>query len=146
MKALHLQFQSTGGFIGDGVFLYNFFRALTLDLTIYNSGSVASIAAIAFLGAKHRKVSKYATFMIHRSHNSPQQATAKKLEDIARSLRIDDERTEAILRSHIKLTDDEWKAFDYEDLTFGAEEAVKKGFADAIGDFEPPAGSPIFTL
>src|SRR5882672_2383880 len=81
---LHVLFNSTGGFISDGICLYNFFRALTLDLTLYNGGSVSSIAAIAFLGAHHRKTSTYGTFMIHRSHSSPQGATASKLEDIAR--------------------------------------------------------------
>ena len=49
-KQVHLMFQSGGGFIGDGIALYNFFKALTLDVTIYNTGTVASMAAVAFLG------------------------------------------------------------------------------------------------
>jgi ATP-dependent Clp protease, protease subunit len=84
--------------------------------------------------------------MIHRAHNSPQQATASKLEDIARSLRIDDARIEAILRDHIKLEEKQWKDLNYENLTFNAEDAVKIGFAQAIEEFAPPAGSKIFTV
>lgn len=143
---LHVLFQSGGGYIADGICLYNFFRALTVDLTLYNGGSVSSIAAIAFLGARHRKTTQYGTFMIHRSHASPQIATAAKLEDIARSLRIDDARTEAILRNHIILTQEQWNALNYENLTFNAEDSVMIGFADAIAEFTPPPGARLFTV
>jgi ATP-dependent protease ClpP protease subunit len=64
---LHLLFQSSGGLVGDGVCLYSFFRGLPLPLTIYNVGSVSSIAALAYLGAEERKVSAHATFMLHRT-------------------------------------------------------------------------------
>jgi hypothetical protein len=84
--------------------------------------------------------------MIHRSHSSPQNATAVKLEDIARSLRIDDARTEAILRNHIKLTVEQWGRLDYENLTFNAEDSIKIGFAQEIGEFTPPPNSKIFTV
>src|SRR4051794_30276298 len=62
ISGVHLLFQSAGGFIGDGVCLYNFFRAMPIDLTLYNAGSVCSAAVIAYLGAKKRKTSAYATF------------------------------------------------------------------------------------
>src|SRR5690348_14907235 len=64
---VHLLFQSTGGVIGDGICLHNLFQTLPFDLTLYNTGCVASIAVIAYLGAKSRKSSAYATFMIHRT-------------------------------------------------------------------------------
>lgn len=143
---LHVLFNSTGGFISDGICLYNFFRALTIDLTLYNGGSVSSIAAIAFLGAAHRKTTQYGTFMIHRSHSSPSGATAAKLEDIARSLRIDDARTEAILRNHIKLVPEQWDRLNYENLTFNAVDSVAIGFAEEIAEFAPPAGARLFTV
>ena len=47
---VHLLFQSNGGTVGDGLCLYNFFRSLPISLTFYNTGSVASVAAIAYLG------------------------------------------------------------------------------------------------
>jgi ATP-dependent protease ClpP protease subunit len=45
-KHVHLLFQSSGGFVGDGICLYNFFSSLPIDLTIYNAGAVQSIALI----------------------------------------------------------------------------------------------------
>jgi ATP-dependent Clp protease protease subunit len=140
---IHLLFQSHGGFIGDGVCLYNFFRAYTTELTLYNTGAVSSMAAIAYLGGKHRKVSKYGTFMIHRSTISPLNATVARLQAAAESLKIDDQRTDEILRSHVELSQDQWDKLNYVDLTFSAEEAVKIGMADEIAEFLPPPTAKI---
>lgn len=143
---VHLLFQSTGGNIGDGLCLYSYFRALTVDLTLYNGGTVASIATIAYLGAKHRKTSAYATFMIHRSQFSAQFAQAATLKTLANAALVDDERTEHILRSHITMPAKKWSYFNHNDLWFSAQEAVNFGIADSTGDFSPPAGTQIYTL
>lgn len=141
---VHLLFQSTGGTVADGICLYNFFRTLPVDLTIYNVGSVTSIAVVAYLGAKRRKTSAHATFMIHRTTSSPQGAATGTLQAIAKSTALDDARTEAILRAHIKLPDADWSNLDKQPLFFSADEAVKIEMADEIGDFSPPKGSQIF--
>jgi ATP-dependent Clp protease protease subunit len=143
---VHLLFQSTGGSVADGVCLYNIFKALPIDLTIYNCGSVLSIAAIAFLGASKRKTSARATFMIHRTTASPQSASAGRLHSIAESVILDDQRTEAILKSHLKLTPEEWTDLDNRELWFSSEEAIKAGLADEIGEFGPPKGSKLYTI
>jgi ATP-dependent Clp protease protease subunit len=146
-RRVHLLFQSFGGFVGDGVFLYNFLRAHPMEVIIYNSGSVNSIAAVAYLGAKERKVSPYGAFMIHRSHVSPQAAIGgDKLQAITNSLAIDDERTEAILRAHITMPDDQWTVHRYADLYIGAKQAVSFGFADEVAEFSPPLGQPILQI
>lgn len=144
---LHLLFQSAGGFVGDGVFLYNFFRALSLPLTIYNLGGVYSIGTIAYLGAERRKVSTYASFMVHRSTATPKTTTAIGLEAAANSLMVDDARTEAILRNRTKLSDEHWRRIHAgEDVTIGAAEAESLGFATQISEFEPPDGAQIYHL
>lgn len=145
---IHLLFQSFGGTVGDGIFLYHFLRSLTIDLTIYNMGSVQSIAALAYLGAKRRKTSAHATFTFHRSSiQLPQPTSAARLQNIAESLVIDDRRTEAILRSHLRLSDEKWvELSNYQDLTFAGEEAVQVGIADEIGEFSPPPRTHIINL
>jgi hypothetical protein len=35
---------------------------------------------------------------------------------------------------------------DYENLTFNAEDSIKIGFAQEIGEFTPPPNSKIFTV
>src|SRR5690242_7037686 len=61
-KRIHMAFETSGGFVADGIFLYNLLRVMPFELTMYNCGSVDSIGIIAFLGAKNRKACANATF------------------------------------------------------------------------------------
>jgi ATP-dependent Clp protease protease subunit len=45
---IHAIFQTSGGSVADGVFLYNYLRSLPIGLTLYNVGSVASIGVVAY--------------------------------------------------------------------------------------------------
>jgi ATP-dependent Clp protease protease subunit len=147
VQAAHVLIQSGGGGIGEGVCLYNFFRTLQIDLTLYNVGTVSSIAVIAYLGARHRKVSKHGTFMIHRTQTTTQAANTQTVKAFAESAILFDKNTEGILREHVKnMPADKWTHFNHNDLWFSAEEAVKFGIADEIADFAPPAGTKIYTL
>jgi ATP-dependent Clp protease protease subunit len=146
VKQVHILFQSAGGFVGDGIFLYNLFRALPIELTLYNVGQLSSAAVVAYLGAKRRKTSARATFMLHRSTNSAQFATSSKLQHIAKSLILDDERTDSIIREHVKLPPELWDELQFHDIYLSGKEGVDLGIATEIGEFEPPAGVQVFNL
>lgn len=135
---IHLMFHSTGGGVGDGICLYNFFRALPVELVLYNTGAIHSIAVVAYLGAKKRKTSARATFVLHRTSTSPQSATATRLKTLTESVTLDDSNTESILREHITLPDELWARLNYDDLVISAQDAVKFGIAHEIEDFLPP--------
>lgn len=146
VKHVHVLFQSSGGSVADGVFMYNLFRSLPIELTLYNAGQVCSAALIAYLGAGHRKTNPRATFMVHRSTLNPQPATSKNLRHVAQSLALDDARTEAILRDHVKFPDELWTEMQYHDLHLSSDEAIKYGIAEELGDFGPPVGSQIYNM
>lgn len=146
VKHVHALFQSAGGYVGDGVFLYNFFRSVPIELTFYNVGQISSAGIVAYLGAGHRKTTRTATFMLHRSTNSPQFATAEGLNHTAKSLVLDDERTESIIKNHVNFPPDLWDKLKYHDVYLSGEEAVKVGIADQIGEFSPPSGTQVFNL
>lgn len=146
VKAVHLLFQSNGGFVGDGIALYNFFKALPIDFTIYNVGQVSSVAVIAYLGARRRKTGAHAMFMMHRTTSPGQPATAFELEGVAKSLSLDDRRTESILSEHVTLLTGKWSDLDDHDFYFSGEEAVKMGLAHEIGEFSPPPGTQIYNV
>jgi ATP-dependent protease ClpP protease subunit len=142
---VHLAFQSSGGLVADGVFLYDLIRSYPVPLTIYNMGTVSSIAAIAYLGAKHRHVSKNATFMLHRTtFIFPTPPGAAELQRRAQTLVIDDQRTERILRAHLRPEWDRWNDLNSNDVWFTADEAVAAGMADAVADFSPPQGTELW--
>jgi ATP-dependent protease ClpP protease subunit len=85
-------------------------------------------------------------FMMHRTKSSAQPATAIQLKGIAKSLTIDDERTEAILAEHVTLLNGKWSDLDDHDFYFSGEEAVKMGIAHEVGEFSPPAGTQIYNV
>jgi len=143
---VHLLFQSAGGYIADGVFLYNLLRSIPIELTLYTVGQVSSAGVIAYLGARHRKTTANATFMLHRSTNSAQFATASKLSHIAQTLVLDDQRTETIARQHIKFPPELWASIEHHDVYVSGSDAVKFGIADEIAEFSPPAGTQVFNI
>jgi len=134
---VHILLQSAGGYVGDGVFMYNLFRTIPLEVTLYNAGQISSAAVIAYLGAKYRKTNSRATFMIHRSSNSPLGAGSAKLQNLAKGLALDDERTEAILREHVHMPDELWTEMNYHNLNISGSEAVSYGIATEIAEFAP---------
>jgi len=146
VKSLHLFFHSSGGTISDGICLYNYFRSVPIEMSIYNAGSVASAAVIAFLGAKNRHASAHATFMIHRPYTGQVQAGTDRLQGLAESLAADDARVEHILRSHLSLPQSKWDLYKTSDVTVTAKEAVDFGFIQSVKEFQPPSGGPIFNV
>lgn len=146
-KHIHLFFHSNGGSVSDGIAIYNFFRALPIDLTIYNPGMCFSIAAVAYLGAKERKVSANAIFGFHRSTMTTNQPIGVADSRAAvKGLGMDDARTEAIIREHATLPKDKWRDLDKTNLWLTAEEAVRYGVAHEVADFAAPPGTMIFSI
>lgn len=138
--------QSAGGVVGDGIALYNLIRKLPIPVVLYNSGSVHSIAVIAFLGAERRIASRHSAFMIHRTTSPAMPTTARQVGSLVRGLAIDDERTEAILRERANLNDEDWRVHALTDLYFNADDALERGIATEIGDFSPPPGAVFFSI
>lgn len=145
LKRVHLLFQSAGGYVSDGICLYNFFKSLPIDLIIYNVGAVQSIATIAYLGAKRRITSASAIFMIHKTFINTL-SNAARAKAIADSISTDDQRIESILRENTSLTEEHWKDHERNDLILDGKESVGVKIATEIGEFSPPKGVQIFNV
>ena len=143
VEGIHMLFQSGGGNVGDGIYIFNLFRSLPISLTLYNIGSIASIAVIAYLGAAKRITTSNATFMVHRT---PVGATSGKLQSADNTAILDEKRIESILQSKLKLPEDKMKLRSVADLSLSADEAVAAGLATSIGDFMPPKGQLMFCI
>lgn len=143
---IHLLFQCSGGIVGDGISLYNLFRAAPVDLTLYNVGSVCSIGVIAYLGAKSRKTSKYGTFMIHKAYINPIIGTSDRLVAHAGHMALEDRRIEAILKDETEIGEEKWEQHKYADVWLSADEAIKAKIADGYGEFAPPVGTQVFNV
>ncbi len=146
-REVHLMIQSTGGNVDDAIALYNFLRTFPVDLHVYNSGMVASVAVVAFLGARNRYASTHATFMIHKVYATPQgPQTAAKLRAMANSVDIDDLRVETILKAEAAIPPDRWRQHDSREVYFSAQDSVKFGLTHGIREFQVPGGEPILNV
>ena len=145
VSRVHLQIQSPGGLINDGIFLFNFFSSLNIDVFAYNCGHIGSASATAYLGAKRRFVSDNGTFLFHRAKPLPSNTgTAPVLQSVVAALAIDDARTEAAIRSKANLLPQQWLIFNQSDLTIDAATSISVGVAHEIGYFIPKG--PLFVV
>ena len=147
LTTAHVLLQSNGGYVSDGICLYNTLSRAPIDFVMYNGGAVASIAVTLFLAGKTRVASDTARFMLHKSHaTAPSGARPDALKIIADGLMADDRRTETILRRHVTLTQSMWEVHAYSDLHLAAPDALETGLIHRIGDFAPPRGVVIGSI
>lgn len=147
LTTAHILIQSNGGYVSDGICLYNFLSKLPLDIITYNAGAVASIAVTLFLAGRHRHASDTARFMVHKSHATASPGSRPDaLSIIVEGLRADDMRTERILRGHVKLTEEQWQVHAYSDLHLTADQALEVGMVESIRDFSPPKGKRLTNI
>src|SRR5471030_1644690 len=57
VSTAHILIQSNGGYVSDGICLYNYLSKLPVKIITYNAGAVASIAVILFLAGGERYAS-----------------------------------------------------------------------------------------
>lgn len=146
VSGIHILFQSGGGTVGDCVCLYNLLRSFPMDVTLYNGGAIQSGAVTAYLGAKRRRTSAHAQFMLHPSHCSAEFAGRRRLESTLDAMRGDEARTETIVRTHTQLPEALWAQVQEREIFFSGADAVRYGIADEIAEFAPPPGTRIHWL
>jgi ATP-dependent Clp protease, protease subunit len=141
IETAHVLIQSNGGYVSDGLCMYNFLSNAPVNFVMYNAGAVASIAVILFLAGSRRYASETARFMVHKSHATASPgARPDALNIIVEGLRADDARTESILRKHIELTPEQWAIHQYSDLHLTARDAKTARMITDVADFAPPRG------
>jgi ATP-dependent Clp protease protease subunit len=144
IETAHVMVQSNGGYVSDGLCLYNFIANSPVEFVMYNGGAVASIAVIMYLSGSRRYASETARFMVHKSHATASPGSRPDaLNIIVEGLRADDARTESILRKHVELTPEQWAIHQYSDLHLNSRDAKIAGLIDDIRDFAPPKGAPL---
>jgi ATP-dependent Clp protease protease subunit len=144
VETAHVLVQSNGGYVSDGLCLYNFMANSPIEFVMYNGGAVASIAVIMYLAGSRRYASETARFMVHKSHATASPGSRPDaLNIIVEGLRADDARTESILRKHVGLTPEQWAIHQYSDLHLNSRDAKVAGMIEDIRDFAPPKGAPL---
>jgi ATP-dependent protease ClpP protease subunit len=144
---IYLNINSPGGYMGDGIYLYNHLRALPIPVTIHNTGSVSSIATTIFVAGTTRYCTSNAIFMIHPvtvGSNGSMAATALKA--ALQSALHDEQRTEAILRERTHIPDAVFTQRLAEEVYLSSTQALEYGLVDEIRNFVLPAGNQLFQI
>lgn len=145
---VHLCMSSLGGYIADGVYLYNHIRALPLEITIHNTGNISSIAVAVYVAAQKRLCSPHALFMIHPTGIGPfnEHQPWVKLDSALKSALAEDQRTEDILRERTTLPDTLLSARRVREVHILPDEALRYGLVHSICDFSLPKGNEVIQI
>jgi len=145
---IYLCFSSLGGYVGDGVYLYNHIKALPLAVTIHNTGSVMSIAVAVFVAANMRYCSPHGMFMVHPTTIGPFQEgmASERLNAALKAALADDERTENILRERTSLPSSVLSGRRKREVHIRLDEALKWGLVHGVREFSLPQGNQIIQI
>lgn len=142
-----LCFSSPGGLVADGIFLYNHIRSLPIKAIMYNTGSVASIAAAVFVAAEERYCSKHAVFMIHPTTlQSNENMSAIRLQSSLNAALADDGRTENILRERTGIPDAVLQSRLSTEVYITPANALSYGIVQDVREFALPKGNQIIHI
>ncbi|MHA6299693.1 ATP-dependent Clp protease proteolytic subunit [Devosia sp. CAU 1758] len=147
VERVTLAFSSNGGYVADGVYLYNHIRALPLHLVIYNTGSVGSIAVSVFLAAAERYCSTHSMFMIHPTTMGHSDGmSARRLQSTLDAALADDDRTDDILRERSRIPPAVLATRRHSEVHIAPAQACDYGFVDAVREFALPKGHQIVQI
>lgn len=143
--AITLMISSGGGHLIPGFALYNQLRLLPLELTVYNIGSVNSIATIVFLAGTHRLATPNATFLFHGTSwdfGHAGEIPRRHLLESVSALAVDEARMHDAVVSRTSLSLEEIRALMLDGSTKDAQFAQDHQLIHEIGFFPVPEGTP----
>jgi ATP-dependent protease ClpP protease subunit len=150
-KQLTILFSSFGGATFEGFALYHFLRALPIELTMHNIGSVQSIANVVFMAGFKRLACTPSRFMFHDFSWGSSQAEnleRNQIKERTESLEADAENFITIFKSNTSLTDKDFETLQLlnKPSIITADRAKEVGIIHEIADAKIPAGIPIYNV
>lgn len=146
---IYFLFASGGGSVESGVALYNYLRALPINLVMHNTGAIDSIATVVFHAAETRFASPHSTFLFHGvtwGFGPGQTVTRPQLEEIRSNIIEAENKIAKILPTRCKLTEEEIRKLFAQGETKDSTFAVDKAIVQAVNEPRVPANAPIASL
>jgi len=147
--AIYFLFSSTGGLINPGIALYNFLRALPVEIIMHNTGNVESIGNIVFMAGDIRYASIHSSFLFHGTTWSfPGATTLQKnqVSEMLSNISTCDAKISGIITDRTKLTNREIRRLFVQGASKDAAFALAKGVVSEIKDPQIPKGTNILSF
>jgi ATP-dependent Clp protease, protease subunit len=146
---LYCLFSSPGGGVEAGIALYNFLRALPVEIVMHNTGNIDSIANVVFLSASTRLAAVHSSFMFHGVNWNFAANTGMnrgQLAETVSGLDASEAKIRGIIADRTTLTAEEIKSLFAQGETKSSEWALGKGIISAVKDPVIPKGAPFVSL
>lgn len=147
-SSIELLLSTPGGEVPAGLTIYNFLRALPIQVNMHNIGNVDLIGNAVFLAGMVRKACKHSTFMFHGIgfHAQNMHFEEKNLRERLDLILADQKRIGEILQERTKISASEAGELFREARTKDAKYALSVDVVSAIEDVAIPPGAPIVTI
>jgi len=146
---LYFLFSSSGGNVDPAIALYNFLRALPVEIVMHNTGNIDSIGNIVFLAADTRYASVHSSFLLH-GISWPFQANVflnkAQLTEILSNLNSSESKIFGIITERTKLTTQDLIALFAQGETKDATFALTKELVQEIKNPEIPKGVNVLSF
>lgn len=149
VEEVHLLLSTPGGYVQNGLNLYNVLRAMPFKLVTHNVGNVDSIGNALFLAGDERYACPHSTFMFHGvgfESNPAERLEEKSLREKMQGLLADQKRIGAIIEERTNLDSGNVAELFREAQTKDAAYAVSTGIVDDVRDVEMPPGATVVSL
>jgi ATP-dependent Clp protease, protease subunit len=147
-KTIYFLFSSNGGGVNAGITLYNFLRALPVDIVMHNVGSIDSISNVIFQSASKRYAAVHSSFLFHGiSWNFAAGAsyTFNQLNETISIFKREETKIASIMAERTNMTEPEIRELrqgESKDLQF----AIEKGIIHEIRAAAVPKDAPLITV
>jgi ATP-dependent protease ClpP protease subunit len=146
---IYCLFSSPGGQVEAGITLYNFLRALPIEIIMHNTGSVDSIANVVFLSANTRYTSTHSSFLFHGVNWNFAANTGMNRGQLAETLSgldASETRIRGVITERTKLTSEEVRALFAQGECKDPSFALSKGIINEIKNPAIPKDVPILSF
>lgn len=148
-KHIYIAFSSNGGAINSGINLYNTLKAMNVEITIHNTGSIESVAVIVFFAGNNRYVSEQSRFLIHepvRKFFANETLTAARLSELTQQLINDEKILSDLMEQNTSASKGTISRWFRKAKVIDSKTAIANSFASDIVEFRIPITSNIITL
>ena len=150
VQKLTLLISSTGGSTFEGFALFNFLRALPLELEMHNIGSIDSIANVVFLAGTKRLACPTSRFLFHDFTWSYKQETLDRdhMRERAESLNADAAQFTEVFAKHTGLSESDFNRLQLlKSPTIVKPDTAKEwGIVHEIAEVRVPVGVSVFNI